>query len=307
MNIQCLYGNRPAVPAVTILHAQEEIYSVDEMNSHRRVVILLNPNKPDAKATMDHLVTAVQRQADVVYTGTIAEAATSLDHRPDMILVLGGDGSLLAVARSLGKRQVPIAGVNFGKLGFLAEFSIDEIINQLAVILNDASLVSQRMMMEASISGADGRTITSLAVNDCVVHAGPPFRMIELSIAADGHHLTNFSGDGLVLATPSGSTAHNMSVGGPIVQSGVQALILSPISPHSLTHQPLVVAGDSEIGVLARLANEGTTVVIDGQISFPFRQGHRLVVRRSPWNFLLVHNPSQPQWYTLTKKLKWGQ
>ena len=162
-------------------------------------------------------------------------------------------------------------------------------------------------MIEATIRQNGGQTTHSVAANDCVFHAGAPHRMIELSAAVDGVELTRFSGDGLVLATPSGSTAHNMSVGGPIVQPETCAIVLSPISPHSLTHRPLVVAGDSVIEVKAVRVNPGTTLVIDGQVPMPVGAGDRVTVRRWPHDFQLVQNPAQPKWHTLTTKLKWGQ
>ncbi len=277
------------------------------MNRRRRVAIIRNPNKPEAEATLTSLARVLGQQADVVATGVIADAESLAGTNPDRIIVLGGDGSILAVVRALRDRQVPIAGINFGKLGFLAEFSLDELQQQLDAVLNDPAIVSSRMMIDAAISADGSRIAQSVVANDCVVHAGPPYRMIELSISVDGDHLTRVSGDGLVLATPSGSTAHNMSVGGPIVQPGIRAIILSPISPHSLTHRPLVVVGDSVIEVVACRVNSGTTVVIDGQVSLPLNEGDRLTVRRWPHDFQLVHSPAQPKWHTLTTKLKWGQ
>jgi NAD+ kinase len=131
--------------------------------------------------------------------------------------------------------------------------------------------------------------------------------MIELGIVVDGEHLTNVRGDGIVLATPSGSTAHNMSVGGPIMQASVRGIALAPISPHSLTHRPLVVAGDSTIEIVAHHANSGTAVVVDGQVSLPLNSGDRLTVGRFAHDFQLVRNPAQGGWHTLTQKLKWGQ
>ena len=131
--------------------------------------------------------------------------------------------------------------------------------------------------------------------------------MIELGLLVDGHHLTDVRGDGIVLATPSGSTAHNMSLGGPIIASEVNAIAVTPIAPHSLTHRPLVVSGESVIEVTATATNEGTTIVADGQVPSPFRDGARLVVRRGAHDFLLVRNPAQTGWHTLTQKLKWGQ
>ena len=272
-----------------------------------RVVILRNPAKPDAQAKLASLVERLASCAKVVGTGVIEEAAQLLRERMERILVLGGDGTILAVARELGPRQVPIIGVNFGKLGFLAEFSLEEVTAQLDRVLSDPRLVSRRMMIQASTQ-RDGATREELiAVNDVVLHGGPPYRMIDLSITVDGDHLTQFSGDGLILATPCGSTAHNMSAGGPIVQSEIRAMIITPISPHSLTHRPLVVSGESRIEVLAQRVNEGTSVVADGQKSIPLQAGDLLVVQRHPHDFQLVHNPAQPRWYTLIKKLRWGR
>lgn len=271
------------------------------------VIVLYNPAKPDAKATMASLVETLRHKATVLETGPIAEVLNCVGGDPARILVLGGDGSMLSVARAVAHLGTPIVGVNFGKLGFLAEFSLDDVTQHLDVILTDQTIISRRMMIEVTINRRDGSTVRSLAVNDCVVHAGPPFRMIELCITIDGHLLTNFSGDGLVLATPCGSTAHNMSVGGPIVHSGVQALIMTPIAPHSLTHRPLVMSGESSIEVLAHQATTGTTVVIDGQAMYPLGAGDRLVVRRANEAFQLVRHPTQHPWHTLTRKLKWGQ
>lgn len=272
-----------------------------------RVVVVYNPDKPYVEATKATLVEDLRRRIDVVATGPIAETTRLAESNPDRLIVLGGDGSILAVVRALKERQVPIIGVNFGKLGFLAEFTAEELDKNLAVAVGDSAIVSPRMMITAEIAGNGRQAAQSLAVNDCVVQAGPPFRMIELSVSVNRDHLTNISGDGLVLATPSGSTAHNMSVGGPILQPETRAIVLSPISAHSLTHRPLVFAGDSVIEVVACSVNEGTTLVIDGQVSLPVHVGDRITVRRWPADFQLVRNPAQAKWHTLTTKLKWGR
>lgn len=276
------------------------------MASGPHVVILYNPSKPEARAMSDEVARCVSEHAVVDDVGTLDSAHKAMDLRPDRIIVLGGDGSILAVARALGDRPIPIAGVNFGKLGYLAEFTGEELTRHLPTVLSDDSLVSARMMLTARLHDHDTST-HSLAVNDCVVHAGPPFRMIELAIAVNGDQLTDFTGDGLVVATPSGSTAHNLSVGGPIVESEIPAIVLSPISPHSLTHRPLVVHGESLIEVTALQVNDGTTVVIDGQVTFPMQKGDTLTIRRTPQPFLLIRNPTQPRWYTLTTKIRWGR
>jgi len=272
-----------------------------------KVIILRNPTKPAAEAKLASLIDCLSQRAEVIATGVVGEPWRSASARPDRVIVLGGDGSILAVVREMGDEQIPVVGVNFGKLGYLAEFSIEDLARNQDAVLSDDSIVSRRMMIDAVVTSNGGEIKRDRAVNDCVVHAGPPYRMIELSISVDDVHLTNASCDGLVISTPSGSTAHNMSIGGPILQSSVNAVVLSPISPHSLTHRPLVVAGESVIEVLVRQANEGTTMVIDGQVSVPLSVGDRVVVGRSAQEFKLVHNPTQTRWYTLTEKLKWGQ
>jgi NAD+ kinase len=272
-----------------------------------RVIIIRNPAKPDAEARLATLVDGLRPHAAVVGSGIVADTRTLMKESPDRIVVLGGDGTILATVRELGERQVPIIGVNFGKLGFLAEFSLEEVASFSEAILADPKLVSRRMMIEARIQSGERCVATILAVNDVVLHGGPPYRMIDLSITVDDDHLTQFSGDGLILATPCGSTAHNMSVGGPIVQSEIAAIVITPISPHSLTHRPMVVAGNVRIQVRAQQVNEGTAVVADGQQTLPLRAGDALDVARYPHDFQLIHNPAQPRWYTLTKKLRWGQ
>ena len=143
-------------------------------------------------------------------------------------------------------------------------------------------------------------------MNDCVIQAGPPFRMIELAVSVDGAELTRFAGDGLIIATPGGSTAHNMSAGGPILQPGLDAIVITPICPHSLTFRPIAVEGDSIIRVVATAVNEGTTARVDGQVSTVFHAGDELIVKRSHQSFQLVRNRANPPWHTLVTKLHWG-
>jgi NAD+ kinase len=277
------------------------------MPRQQKVVIVRNPAKVATDATVTELAARVARLAQVTATGTLAQICELLRTDPDRIIVLGGDGSLLAQARAMSNRQIPVAGVNFGKLGYLAEFNLDDLDLHLDAILHDPNLISRRMMLEVTATRPGGETDVNIAVNDCVIHAGPPFRMVVLSVLVDGEQITTLAGDGLVLATPTGSTAHNMSAGGPIVHSEVSAMVLTPLSPHSLTHRPLVVAGSTTITVIPRQVNEGTTVAVDGQVSVPLKTGDKLTIRRHASDFLLIRNPTRTPWHTLTTKLKWGQ
>ena len=243
-------------------------------------------------------------RADLVGTTLAYDYADIRAQRPDRLIVLGGDGTLLGVARGLHDAQIPVIGVNLGKMGFLAEFSVGELRKVFDDVLTDDSLITARMQLDVDFV-ATGQRATVL--NDCVIHAGPPYRMIDLVVEVDGQHLTAVSGDGLIVATPSGSTAHNMSAGGPILQPGIKAYVLTPVSAHSLTHSPLVVECEATLEVRAIQANEGTVVALDGQQTVPLQSGQRIRIRRNPQDFLLVRHPQHPSWHTLVTKLNWGR
>ena len=267
-----------------------------------RVFIVGNEQKPQVSDALDAISAAVQPRATVVGT-TLGVRTPELEAlEADFVIVLGGDGTILAAARALGNRGIPIIGVNLGKLGFLAEFSVDELINQFDKVIANGKLIGERMILEAH-----WRAESTLAINDVCVIAGHPFRMIEMECCINGQRLTQMSGDGLILSTPTGSTAHNMSVGGPILLPTVRAIVVSPIAPHSLSHTPIVVDCDSIIEVKMTRVNEGTTLLIDGQLSSRLHKGDVIRVRRSDTEFRLVHNPCYAHWHTLVTKLRWGQ
>lgn len=272
-----------------------------------RVFLLGNPLKPGIDDVLASLAADVRDVVELVGATAASDIAVVTDARPDLLVVLGGDGSILYAVRGLGERQVPIVGVNLGKLGFLAEFGVDDVRGYLRS-LNTASLRSTpRSILDVTVAGANSDPASGLAVNDCVVQAGPPFRMISLRVVVDGGVLTEVMGDGLIVSTPSGSTAHNMSAGGPILLPGVSGVVVTPLCPHSLTHRPLVVEDNAVIEVTALRCAEGTVVTLDGQLSLPFCESSRLTIRRFPHEFRLVTRPGQPRWHTLTTKLGWGR
>ena len=269
-----------------------------------RVYIAGNPDKPTAPQALEDLQAWLAERAEVVGAELACDPQNIVAARPDRVIVLGGDGTMLGVARSLGSEQIPIIAVNLGKLGYLADFSLEDLKDTFDRVVADAKLISRRMILGVSLPGANG---SELALNDCVIHAGPPFRVVRLAVRVDGEPLTTVCGDGLIVATPGGSTAHNVSAGGPILQPGISAFVLTPLSPHSLTHRPLVVECDSTIEVTAITANEGTVVSLDGQRTVPLRTDEVVVIRRSPIDLQLVRNPKHSRFHTLVTKLKWGQ
>ena len=280
---------------------------MSDTSKARRVFLLGNPTKPEAAAALDEIRNFAGERCNVVGAELGLDGRAAIDARADRLVVLGGDGTLIGVARSLGARQIPLIGVNTGKLGFLTEFATEDLKANFDRIITDDDLISRRTAIEVTIRHDGGTRKAGLAINDCVIQAGPPFRMIRLGISIDGQHLTEVAGDGIIICTPSGSTAHNLSAGGPLMQPGVPAIILTPVCPHSLTHKPLVVESAATIEIEARDVNEGTTAIIDGQVSCPLKPGDRVTIRRFDTDFQLVRNPLYTRWHNLVTKLHWGQ
>jgi NAD+ kinase len=280
--------------------------STPSTSSTPRVFLIGNPAKSSVTHAMEQVEKLLAPHAQIVGKAIAHHTSELAASEPDMVVVLGGDGMILGVARALGARQIPLVGVNLGKLGYLAEFGLQDFQDHLEQILFDPSNISTGMMLDVSLDRRSRQDFRSLAMNDCVVQAGPPYRMVELIVMADGEPLTSVAGDGLIISTPIGSTAHNMAAGGPIVEDGVDAIMITPICAHSFAHRPLVLRAGQIIDVIAVRANDGTTVAIDGQISVPFHIGDHLSVRASDHRFKLVRHPGQSRWHTLVTKLKWG-
>jgi NAD+ kinase len=272
-----------------------------------RVAITGSPEKDSAAETMVRLRNWLAGRAEIVFAELTYDSKKTLDQRPDLLFVLGGDGTLIAAVHQLCQHQLPIVGVNLGKLGFLAEFTIDQIESEGEFLFNGPPPLTRRVMLHVRLERGDGSSFETPAVNDCVVLAGPPFRMVVLRVQADGDEVAEIRGDGLIVATASGSTAHNLSAGGPILEPTAEALILTPICPHTLAFRPLAMDADHQIVVHLAHANEGTTVAIDGHICHAFRTADRLVITRYPADFLLVRNPRHSIWHALRRKLLWGQ
>lgn len=272
-----------------------------------RIYLIGNPDKPEVAKQLGELEKFAATHCETVGSTLGFDGCGAIEAKATRLVVIGGDGTLIGVARSLGACQIPIIGVNVGKLGFLTAYSLDDLRDNFVRAISDDSLIGQRAMLRVEVKRNNQIHESMLAVNDCVISAGPPFRIISLGVSIDGEHLTNVRGDGLIVCTPSGSTAHNLSAGGPIMQPGVDAIGLTPLNPHSLTHKPLVVERDSVIVIEADEVNEGTTVIVDGQVSCPLAAGDSVTVRRFESDFLLVRKPGVTPWHKLVTKMHWGQ
>lgn len=283
-----------------------------------RLFIVANIKKPRVQPAMEDLLAWLAKQVEVVGTDTDGKAdLTKL--QADAILVLGGDGTLLSTARRLAAKPIPLMGVNFGRLGFLASFTPAQFRDHLEKLIENRLPISSRQVIEASVCAPDQscnltdpadvakkRRWVSTALNDAVVSAGAPFRMIELELGADGEAGIRYFGDGVIISTPSGSTAYNVSSGGPIISPNVEAIVITPICPHSLSFRPVVVSSHSVVNVVAKKVNPGTTLICDGQASVKLTTGDRVIIRRAGYDVRLIENPDAREWRTLAEKLGWG-
>lgn len=284
----------------------------------KRLFVVANPDKPVVRSAVAELTDWLVGRAELVGVETDCHHDLA-SVRADAILILGGDGTLLSAARRLAGRQIPLMGVNFGRLGFLSSFTPANYLSYLDRYLTAGLSASPRVMLEASVlpageacaagdcASVEGRRrFVATALNDAVVTAGPPFHMVELEISANVEGGVKYFGDGVIVSTASGSTAYNVSAGGPIIDPDVPAFCITPICPHSLSFRPVVISADSTVILRAVKVNEGTTLFCDGQASTKLVAGERVVLRRNASDALLIENPDSRQWRSLAEKLNWA-
>jgi NAD+ kinase len=225
----------------------------------------------------------------------------------DFAVVFGGDGTILSAARDLSETNVPVIGVNVGKLGFLAEFSIEELEKLFDEIISNKTPIEKRMILHCWVEKNGSEIFSSTAINDMVIAAGAPFNMIELEMSVEGQSLAGCTGDGIIISTPTGSTAYNLSSGGPILSADLSAIVITPVCPHSLSFRPIVINADNIVQIQPIRVNEGTTITLDGQVSHKLQIDDVVKVQRHPGSFLVVNNPMRTQWDTLASKLNWAR
>jgi NAD+ kinase len=281
----------------------------------KTIGILIKPKSPEIKPTLQGLVGWLRERSATVLLDTAATALLSeqggvqksqLAAQADVLIVLGGDGTILSAARLAAERGIPILGVNMGGLGFLTEVQLDDLYGALDRLFANDFVIDERLMLHALIHRHGEIVASGTVLNDVVISKGTLARMIELKIAIQGQFITNLRADGLIVSTPTGSTAYSLSAGGPIVNPSVQALILTPISPHTLTHRPLIVPADVEIEVILTSRDDGAMATLDGQVGVAIVQGDTTLVRVSDRRTKLVRFPESHYYDVLREKLKWG-
>jgi NAD+ kinase len=279
-----------------------------------RAIILADGSRPGTRDTLDRLRPTIERYLRIVaesldfcgspLLGTGADGVEQCDF--DLAIVFGGDGSILRAARQMGYHQRPVLGVNLGKLGFLAALQPEELAGALPEIAAGRHRVVEHLMFECSLIRDGQPLFTALGLNEASVLAGPPFKMVDVQLYVDGELVTTYSCDGLIVSTPVGSTAHNLSAGGPILRKDLQAFVISPICPHTLTNRPIVDSADRTIELAVPRPHEGTSLMVDGQVLATLEAGDRVRIARSAAVFQMVEVPGQSYYRTLRDKLGWG-
>ncbi len=270
-----------------------------------RVAILGAPDRARVISALERLRAAITSHADVVVEDLAFEYDFA-DPDIDLVIVLGGDGSILQAARQLAGRAIPVLGVNCGALGFLAALSVDDFLDAWPQVCQGGfSIVDHLMLRVAQVRG--GEEIThQLALNEVAILGGPPYNLLEIDLYADQALATTYRCDGLIVSTPVGSTAYNLSAGGPILRKHLRAIVIQPISPHTLTYRPLVDSADTELEMVVAKPNESTSIVTDGRILGQVQRGDRITIRASEHTFRMLTVPGQNEYRTLREKLGWG-
>lgn len=297
-------------------------YPQTPMSSIKRIGIVLKPHQPDALKTICQLV-AWLAERDITLVGGPEIEREQIEHQTgcavpqvetdklaaevDLMLVLGGDGTMIATARMVGDHEVPVLGVNYGGLGYLAEFRIEELYSALESILSGNYRLDRRVMLAVELRRGDDPPKTSRVLNDVVINKSALARIIEIETYFDHYYVSSFRADGLIVSTPTGSTAYNLSAGGPVIFPSMNAVVITPICPFTLSNRPIVVPDNAEIELLLKTDNEEVALTLDGQVGFQMEVADRVVIRKSRTTFNIIQPSNRNYFDVLRDKLRWGR
>ena len=288
----------------------------------QRVGIVLKPHQPDALKTLCELAQWLRDRSIELVGGPDIERER-IEHQTgcavrevpderladsvDLILVLGGDGTMIATARMLGEREVPVLGVNYGGLGYLAEFRIEELYVALESILTGDYRLDQRVMLAVELLRGNEQITRTRVLNDVVINKSALARIIEIEAYMNRQFVNSFRADGLIVSTPTGSTAYNLSAGGPVIYPSMSAVVVTPICPFTLSNRPIVIPDESVIELVLKTGNEDVALTLDGQVGFPLKAEDRVVISKSRATFKLVQPANRNYFEVLRDKLRWGR
>lgn len=288
----------------------------------RRVGVVVKPHQPEALETVCGLIEwlnargirlvgtpELERERIEHQTGCAVEikAREELADDVDLIAVLGGDGTMIATARMMGDAEVPVLGINYGGLGYLAEFRVDEMFPALEAILTGDYRLDVRVMLAVELKRGEELITRSRVLNDVVINKSALARIIEIEARLNDQFVNSFRADGLIVSTPTGSTAYNLSAGGPVIYPSMNAVVITPICPFTLSNRPIVVPDDALIELSLKTPNEEVALTLDGQVGFPLKAGDRVLIRKSRTMFNLVQPTNRNYFEVLRDKLRWGR
>ena len=271
-----------------------------------KLIMLTGSDRAEVLDTWQKLLPQLRQTQDVEVVGEYSRNEDiDPDVQADLAVIIGGDGSILRGCRQLGHQQIPIVGINLGRLGFLADLTTDEFTANLSRLVAGEFSVVEHLMFECQHRTTDGTVHTDLGLNEVTVTSGATLKMLDINLEIDQQSVTTFSCDGLIVSTPVGSTAHNLSAGGPILRQDLQAFSITPICPHTLTVRPIVDSAERTYQLTVTKPPPGVMLVIDGQISRPVQEGDEILIRKADATFKLVRFPGHSYYSTLHRKLGW--
>lgn len=272
-----------------------------------KLVILARDQSLRVQNAWKELEQFLQQQEGVeIVAAAITEDFDIEGLEADLVITLGGDGAILRACRQLGMKQLPLLGINLGRLGFLADLSPDQFRQNFPAIQNRQYKIVNHLMLKTRLRRTDGTVTTHLGLNEIAVSSAGALQMIDIELSIDDEPVTTYSCDGLIVSTPTGSTAHSLSAGGPILRQDLQAFVITPICPHTLTNRPLVDSADCLYTLRFPHVPDGVTLVIDGQIHEGLREGDVVEVLKAPVCFQLAKIPGHSYYKTLYRKLGWA-
>ena len=282
---------------------------MSEKRAIKRVGIVVKQNHDEALRTAHELAEWLETREIDIAGGPFNELKgnNKFDPTVDLVVVLGGDGTMISTARLVEDYEPLVLGINYGSLGYLTDFRIEEMLPSLEAIFEGNYEIDRRVMLNAE-QWRDGKMLEKGRVlNDVVINKAALARIIEIKVSLNGLFVNSFRADGLIVATPTGSTAYNLSAGGPIVFPSMNAMVLTPICPFTLTNRPIVVSDEAAIELVLEHENEGVILTLDGQIGYPLKAGDRVKIRKSRTTFNLVQPTNRNYFDVLRNKLKWGR
>jgi NAD+ kinase len=293
-----------------------------EQRAIRRIGVVVKPHQAEALKTLCQLVEWLDERGIVLVGGPEIERervehetgctveTVELDHlaaRVDLLLVLGGDGTMISAARLVGDRRVPVLGINYGSLGYLAEFRMEEMFPALESILAGDYRLDRRVMLAVELFRDDARLMQSRVLNDVVINKSALARIIEIEAYLNQQFVNSFRADGLIVSTPTGSTAYNLSAGGPVIYPSMNAVVMTPICPFTLSNRPIVVPDDALIELRLETPDEEVVLTLDGQVGQPLEASDRVLISKSQTTFDIVTPMNRNYFDVLRDKLRWGR